>query len=196
MITMQTILNQLTGKEIYDSLIHIVTEEFEDFAIARKQYEHAMDTLQIEMGEKPVTDAMDAIRLQTVSNLLFSGALGLKANLDHFVNPLTRNFLEVDSEIYLREDTARKLPEYEHAQSVLDQFCTLLSPDQKVLYEDVIAYISYLETVGPKLAHYYGYLLGNTLLPRIVPGYHADAALTNQYRMMLADYFGRAITLQ
>ena len=104
---------------------------------------------------------------------------------------MTRNFLDVDSEIYLREETAHRLPEYEGAQKVLDQFYALLSPNQKVLYEDVISYSSYLETTAPKLAHYYGYLLGNELLPRIIPGYHGDMALTVRYRMMLRDYFGK-----
>ena len=40
-----------------------------------------------------------------------------------------------------------------------------------VEFEDIVVYI-YLETVVPKLAHYYGYLLGNELLPCIIPGYH------------------------
>lgn len=191
MITMQTILKQLTGEEIYDSLIHFMAEEFEDFAVAREQYERIMDILQAELGEKAVTDVNKAIQQQTVSNLLFSGTLGLKANLDNFINPLTRNFLDVDAEIYLREETAHRLPEYERAQRVLDQFYSTLSPDQKELYEDVIAYVSYLETIAPKLVHYYGYLLGNELLPYIIPGYHVDMALTRQYRIMLSTYFGK-----
>lgn len=193
MITMQTVLEQLTGEEIYNALIQIMGKEFADFAVTRKQYERAIAILRTELGDDTIADVTNAIRQQTVSTLLFSGVLGLKANLDNFINPLTRNFLDADSEIYLREDTARRLPHYEQAQKVLDRFYALLSPDRRTLYEDVIAYISHLETVGPKLAHYYGYLLGNELLPRVVPGYHADTALTVQYRMMLEDYFGQKI---
>lgn len=195
-MTMQTVLNQLTGEEIYNALIHAMTNEFEDFAAARKQYENAMTILRTELGDDAtpsVNDAMAAIQQQTVSNLLFSGALGLKANLDNFIDPLTRNFLDVDSEIYLREDTAHRLPAYAQAQGVLERFSALLSPGQQALYEDVIAYTSHLETIAPKLAHYYGYLLGNALLPRIIPGYHPDATLTVQYRMMLTDCFGKKI---
>lgn len=199
MKTMQTVLEQLTGEEIYDSLIQTMTEQFEDFSVSQKQYEHTMQTLQTELGNNTVptvSDAMDAIRQQTVSKLLFSGALGLKANLDNFINPLSRNFLDVDSEIYLREDTARRLPEYERAHRVLEQFYALLSSSQQVLYEDVVAYICYLETVGPKLAHYYGYLLGNELFFRVIPGYHADSVLTAQYHVMLGIYFGRELELE
>lgn len=190
MITMQSVLNQLTGEEIYRSLIQTLTEEFEDFAAARTQYESAMDSLRTELGEEVVRDAMDAIRRQTVSDLLFSGSLGIKANLDNFINPLMRNFLDVDSEIYLRENTARRLPEHVQAHQVLKQFYALCSPHRQGLYEDITEYISYLETVAPKLAHYCGYLLGNELLPRVVPGYHGDLALTAQYQRMLRDYFG------
>lgn len=199
MITMQTVLEQLTGEEIYNTLIHVMTNEFEDFAVARKHYEGAMLMLQAQLGDDAVPtvkDAMDAVRQQTVSNLLFSGVLGIKANLDHFTDPLLRNFLDVDSEIYLREDTANRLPAYEQAQTVLDRFYGLLSPHQRALYEDVITYTSYLDTTAPKLAHYYGYLLGNEFLSRIIPGYHADMALTVQYQMMLRDYFGKNLNLE
>lgn len=191
MITMQRILNQMAGKEIYDSLILFMKEEFEDFAAAWKQFEHTMDILQTELDEMTVMDAMDAVRCQTVSNLLFCGFLGLKANLDNFINPLSRNFLDVDSEVYLREDTAHSLPEYKHAQQVLDRFYSMLSPNQKVLHDDIIEYICHLENTVPKLAHYYGYILGNELFPRIIPGYHTDKVLTIQYRMMLRNYFKR-----
>ena len=192
MITVQTIINQLTGEELYNSLIQVLTEEFEDFAATRKQFENTMTILQTELGDDCITDAICAIRQQTVSNLLFSGFLGIKANLDNFINPLTRNFLNADSEIYLREETAHRLPAYEQAQAVLDQFYALLTPNQQVLYEDMIAYCSHLEATVPKLAHYYGYLLGNKLLPRIIPGYNPDTALTVQYRIMLRNYFGKS----
>lgn len=193
MITMQTVLEQLTGEEIYNSLLLVMTQESTDFAVIRERYENAMHMLQAALGDDTsptVKDAMEAVRKQTVSNLLFSGVLGIKANLDNFINPLMRNFLDVDSEIYLREETAHRLPEHEQARKVLEQFYGLLSPDQQPLYEDVITYISQLETMAPKLAHYCGYCLGNELLPRVVPGYHTDMALTIQYRMMLRDYFG------
>lgn len=128
MITAKTLLKQLTGKDIYESLIHFMTEEFADFAAIRKRYEHAMDILRTKLGGEIVTDTTEAIRQQTVSNLLFCGCLGIKANLDNFLNPLARNFLDVDSEIYLREETAHRLPEYMHAQVILEQFYALVSP--------------------------------------------------------------------
>lgn len=190
MITTQTVLNQLTGNEIYDSLIQLMTENFSDFAECQKKYEETMQVLALQLGDNAIASVRNAIRKQTVSNLLFSGVLGIKANFDNFVNPLARNFIDVDFEIYLRENTAQNLPDYVRTQQELDQFYARLSPEQRTLYDDIAEFISYLESVGPKLAHYYGYLLGNELLPRVVPGYHSDAVLTARYRMMLIDYLG------
>lgn len=190
MLTIETILERLTGRHVVETFVQRMAEKSEDFAADRQRYIDAMDVLRKEFGDA-VTDEMDAIERQFASDLLFSGLLGLKANLDNFIDPVAKNFLDVDSEVYLREGTAHRLPEYERAQKVRDRFYSLLSPVQQKLYEDVITYTSHLETVGPKLAHYYGYLLGNELLPRVVPGYHVDSVLTMRYTDMLNHYFGK-----
>lgn len=196
MFTTQTILEQLTGSHIVDALVKTMEENLEDFAGDQKRYIQAMGALQEALGDSTapsVKDVMHAIERQTASDLLFCGLLGLKANLDHFIDPVARSFLEVDTELYLREETAHRLPEYENAQEIRDRFYGLLSPGQQKTYEDVVTYVCHLETVGPKLAHYYGYLLGNELLPRVVPGYHPDAVQTIQYGSMLEDYLGKKL---
>ncbi len=189
MLSMKTILENLTEHHLAEAFVQWMAKENGDFAIDYQRYMDAMDALRQELGDV-VTDEIDAIEQQCASDLLFSGLLGLKANLDNFIDPVARNFLEVDFEVYLREETARRLPYYEQAQKVRNRFYSLLTPAQKGIYENVIAYISHLETVGPKLAHYFGYILGNKLLPRVVPGYHSDMVLTMRYNTMLADYFG------
>lgn len=193
MLSMKTIMEHLTGHHTVESFVQRMVEESEDFAADYRRYTDAMDVLQKELGDL-VKDEIDAIEQQCASCLLFSGLLGLKANLDNFSNPVARNFLDVDFEVYLREETAHRLPEYERAQKVRDRFYSLLTPAQQKTYEDVITYTSHLETVGPKLAHYYGYILGNELLPRVIPGYHVDSVLTMRYTAMLEDYFGKSFT--
>ena len=198
MLTMQKGMHIPTDKELYNTLLDILEKEFEDFADAQNRYENTTRTLQAELGEDAapsVEDVMNAIRQQTVSNLLFSSALGIKANWDHFMNPVARNFMDVEPDIYLREDTARRLPNYAQAQRVLDRFYGLLSPDHRLLYDDIRAYICYLETAVPKLAHYFGFLLGNRLLPRVLPGHHVDMGLTERYKTMINSYFGKSINL-
>lgn len=196
MVTMQTVLDQLAGREIVESLIGVMAENFEDFAVDQKRFNDAIGVLQDELGDDvapSVKDVIAAIERQTASNLIFSGFLGLKANLDNFIDPVSRNFLDVDFETYLRDNTARRLPEYERAQEVRDKFYSLLSPAQKEIYEDVTEYVSHLETVGPKLAHYYGYLLGNEILYHIIPGYHSDVVLTMRYCTKLEEYLGKTL---
>lgn len=190
MLSMKTILENLTEHHVVETFVQWMAKEDEDFAVDYQRYTKAMDVLQKELADH-VKDEIDAIEQQCASDLLFSGFLGLKANLDNFIDPVARNFLDVDFEAYLREDTAHRLPEYERAQKIRDRFYSLLTPAQKETYEAVITYSSHLETVGPKLAHYFGYLLGNQLLPRVIPGYHSDMVLTIKYNSMLEDYWGK-----
>ena len=190
MLSMKTIFENLTEHNIVEAFVQWLVKEDEDFSADYQRYTDAIAALRQELSDA-VTDEMDAIEQQCASDLLFSALLGLKANLDNFIDPVARNFLDVDFEVYLREETAHRLPAYAQAQKVLDQFYALLTPAQKEIYEFVISYNSHLETVGPKLAHYFGYILGNELLPRVVPGYHSDMVLTIKYHNMLEDYLGK-----
>ena len=174
MIDVKTIMERLNGHALANSLIQFLEQHFEDFPEIRAKYQEVI--AQAERG-KALADAIDA---QTTSDLLFSVVLGMKANLDHFHDPIARTFLEVDPEIYLRESVAHSLPKYIEAQKVRNTVET---------NDDIIAYITYLETFGPKLAHYFGYLLGDELLPRIVPGYQPDQMLTVQYKARFLEYF-------
>lgn len=189
MLTMQTILEQLTGRHIVAAFVQRMAEESEDFAADYQRYTNAMDVLRTQLGDA-VTEECNAIERQLASDLLFSGSLGFKANLNNFIDPIARNFLDVDFEVYLREEMAHSLPEYVRAQKVRDHFYSQLTPAQKEIYGDVTTYTSHLKTVGPKLAHYYGYMLGNELLPRIVPGYRKDSIQTARYTTILENYLG------
>lgn len=196
MTTMQTVLDRLTGKSIVQELLGVMAENFQDFAQEQSRYLDAMRILQDELGtdiSPCAQDDMNAIEQQVASSLFFSGLLGVKANLDNYIDPIARSFLDVDPEIYLREDVAHRLPKYEQAQQVRDRFYASLSPAQKDRYADVISYVSYLQTVGPKLAHYYGYLLGNELLYQVIPGYRPDTAQTIRYRKTLEQYLGQKL---
>lgn len=195
MITTQMVMEQLTGGHIVQELTNYLEEHFESFADVHKRYLAAAERLRSELGPDASPSAEDlakAIDKQTTSNLLYSVALGLKSNLDHFIDPMARTVLDVGFPVFLWEATAMRLPEYVRAQDTIDAFSSSLTPTQKEVFEDVIAYIAFLETTGPKLAHYYGYILGNDILYYTVPGYHQDDVLAKRYRIMLRDYFGIA----
>ena len=175
MIDVKTIMEQLTGQALTNSLIEFLEQHCGDFPEIHGKYQEAI--ARTEEG-KTLAEAIDA---QTASDLLFSAVLGLKANLDHFHDPIARTFLEVDPEIYLRETVAHSLPQYLEAQNVQNAIDA---------NDAIIAYATYLETFGPKLAHYCGYLLGDELLPRIIPGYQPDPLLTTGYRAWMRTYLG------
>ena len=193
MISASTLFEKISYKEIVASLVEVMAANFEDFSADQARFNKTISILENELQNTTapsVKGVVDAIDRQIGSSLLFSFFLGLKANLDHFIDPVGRTFLDVDTETYLREDVATRLPDYQNAQLVQEQFYAVLSPSQQDRYGDIIAYISHLETVGPKLAHYHGYMLGNQLFPRIIPGYSEDLHLTFQYQHMLGNYLG------
>jgi len=192
MTNMQTIYHLLSGDQAAEALERLMAEQLPDFSGVRKNFVNAVAALESEVGADAVNTETESIRRQMASTFLFCGVLGIKANLDNFLDPVARNFLDTDFETYLREGTARRLPGYRKAEASRARFFALLTPGQRVLYEDVTAYDAYMETAGPKLAHYYGYLLGNWLLPRIIPGYHPDPAQTYRYRMLLKSFFADA----
>ena len=189
MTVIQNVLQQLSGKRILESLEERMTQLIPDFAQARERYENAMAVLEGELGTAAVRKEGEAIAGQMGAVLLFCGALGLKANADHFFYPTARSFLEADPEAYLREPMACNLPEYRQGEETRAQFFALLSPEQQTVYEDVADYVACLNTTGPKLAHYYGYMLGNQLFPKIIPGYYPDLAQGITYREKLSAFF-------
>ena len=196
MISVKTFFEEISYKEVVASLVDVMAKDFEDFATDRDRFNETITLLENELGNEvspSVSDIIDAIDQQIGSSLLFSCFLGLKANLDHYIDPIGRTFLDVDPETCLREDIAKQFPDYQNAVRVQEQFYAALSLEQKDKYEDMTTYISHLETVGPKLAHYYGYVLGNQLFPHVIPGYVADWRLSLRYRHILENYLGISV---
>jgi len=196
MLSVNTFLGRTSYKEIVASIVDVMATNFEDFAADLLRFKETISLLegQLEEDASPsVADEMQAIEQRIGSVVLFSYFLGFKANLDHFMDPIGRTFLNVDTETYLRENLSKQLPDYQNALRVQERFYAALTPVQQERYEDITAYICHLETVGPKLAHYCGYILGNWLFLRIVPGYGKDMPFTFQYRNMLENYFGISI---
>lgn len=182
-----------SAEELPARLEQTLTALFDDFAEVHTRYQLALDTLRNTLDENAspsVADMADAINQQIAYTLQFCGTLGLQANWDHFMYPTQPTFLEEDFETFLQESSLRTKQQYVRAQDVLSRFYRQLSPAQKGVYETVIEYISYLETVCPKLAHFRGYMLGDALLKHTVKGYQPDTALAEQYRKMVEDYLG------
>lgn len=199
MLSENALFPKISYKEIVAKLEDMLATNSEEFVVDQARFDETISFLEAELGQDALPSVgalVDAIYQQIGSSLLFSCFLGFKANLDHFIDPVSRTFLDADPEIYLRENVARRLPHYQNATHVQEQFYATLSSTQKDKYEEGIStYVCHLETVGPKLAHYYGYVLGNLIFPHVIPGYVSDAQLSLQYRYWLNAYYGSNIEL-
>ncbi len=177
-------------------LIAFMERNCEGFAESRSNYNECLNMLRKELGGNASisVDEFDAaIHDAICSDLVYSAYLGIKANLDYFENPIANNFLEVDPEIYLREGTAHRLPAYEKACAKVDAFYKQLSPELREATDAVTDYESHLETVGPKLAHYWAFKKANSFFPKVIPGYCASTPFTYAYEHMFAKYMGISI---
>ena len=196
MLSANNFFEKVSYKEMVSSLAEMMASNFEDFATDQTRYKETLSWLEHKLPEDTspsVEKLVNSIDQQIGSTILFSYFLGLKANWDHFIDPIGRTFLDVDAETYLREDMAKQLPNCQNAQCIQEQFFAALTSAQQERYADITAYICHLETIGPKLAHYYGYMLGNQLFARIIPGYSEDTQLTLRYRLLLEDYLGISV---
>ncbi len=119
--------------------------------------------------------------------VFFAGALGYRANLELFKDPMKPNVLDTDPEIYLREPILRRLPAFRDAQEIIEHLRVLLPKDH---YSAILEYYIYLETVVPKIAHLKGFIFADQMLPHTEPGYVSDSLYTNEYRKKVTEWSG------
>ena len=177
-------------------LIAFMERNTEGFIESRRNYIECLNMLRNEIGENAdisVDEFDTALHDAICSDLIYSAYLGIKANYDYFENPVANNFLEIDPEIYLREGTAHRLPAYEKAYATIDAFYAQLSPEQKEATYAVTDYESHLETVGPKLAHFWAFKKANSFFPKVIPGYCVPIPFTYAYEHTMAKYMGITI---
>lgn len=199
MISKTQFMNSLIGKPVVDALIQTLYNQMEDFPAIYQAYLDAIKKLHAELGpdaKNEIKKYVTAIEQMCASNLYYAGTQGLKMNYDHFVNPMTPNctWPQIDHDDYLRPHIAESLPLYQTAYQFKERFEKQLPKNFESVIEAVASYEAALECGGIKLAHYYGYLMGNELLLHCVPGYHPDMVLDLRYTQMLEQYFGKRLS--
>lgn len=191
---MEEIFEMLFGQGIAEALIERMLEWIPEFREDHDRYVAAMEELRKEYGEG--ADVIHtAVLRESASDLFFAGMQGLKMNYNHFQNPMAPNctWSQVDYNDYLREDIAHMLPAYREAESVLEDFRRKLPEEKQPLYDAIAEYQSHLVTVGPKLAHFYGFLAGSEIFRRLIPGYISDPMLSLKYAEMLEKIFENVV---
>ena len=195
MYTVESILSRFTNShevflQIKDTL-QTIDPNFEDEYC---RYVRAVEDLENALCEDCapcVSDYIAAKEKAFSSEMLYVAWLGFQQNLECFRNPINSMFLELDFETIHREHSFCSLPDVARALSVINSFDNTLRkfPDNiQSLTMGITEFFSYLETVGFKLAHYFGFVFADGFLEHVIPGYCPDLVTTGQYAIILEDY--------
>lgn len=125
-----------------------------------------------------------------IAEIKYEVMLGLKANYEYFKAPAANDFLESDMEIYTKEKSLYSLPVCVAAQKEIAELNKTLEIDNEEFYDGIREYYIYLDTVCPKLSHFFGYLIANQMFAEIIPGYSPNFEHTMKYTSLLEEYFG------
>lgn len=195
MYTVKSVMSQLTDpKVVLQNVSDTLRRIDPNFLQEEQQYLRAEDALKEAVGDSvsPTASEYIAAREQEIcAELIYVAWLGFQQNLECFQNPINTMFLKMDYEDFHRERRMHTLPEVQKALKTINAFYEVLRtlPEEKRnLTEGITDYMSYLETTGYKLAHYFGFILADQFLYHVVPGYVSDPVTKMQYRWDLQRY--------
>lgn len=83
------------------------------------------------------------------------------------------------------------LPQVQASQETINAFLKRLREqpvEKRDSIDGITSYMSYYETVGYKLAHYFGFIFADEFLEHVIPGYYRDSATTSKYKRELQEY--------
>jgi hypothetical protein len=197
MHTVKSLMNQFTSPEVVlQNVSNTLRQIAPDFVKEERQYYESIGVLKDTLGAsmKPSVDEyIAAIEEEISAELVYVAWLGFQQNIECFNNPINTMFLKMDYEDFHRERRMATLPQVQHALKTINAFHDVLrtrSGFNHELTEGITSYITYLETVGYKLAHYFGFIFADKFLEHVIPGYRSDMVTTMQYERELEDYLG------
>ena len=195
MYTVKSVMSQLTDpKVVLQNVSDTLRRIDPNFLQEEQQYLRAEDALKEAVGDSvsPTASEYIAAREQEIcAELIYVAWLGFQQNLECFQNPINTMFLKMDYEDFHRERRMHTLLGVQKALEIRNAFYEVLRtlPEEKrKITEGITEYMSYLETTGYKLAHYFGFILADQFLHHVVPGYVSDSVATMQYRWDLQKY--------
>ena len=202
MYTVKSILTQVTDSElVFQNVMETLRTVDPSFEEEHRQYLHSVDTLMNSLRTEDSTKVMGYIAAKEkafCSEMIYIAWLGFQQNIACFRNPINTEFLKLDYETIHRENSFQSLPKILSALSAINDFdCSLrsLPDDIQNIAMGITDFFSYLETVGYKLAHHFGFVFADRFLGYVIPGYAPDTATTMQYAMMLQEYLDFNLSL-
>jgi hypothetical protein len=195
MYTVKSVMSQLTDpKVVLQNVSDTLRRIDPNFLQEEQQYLRAVDALKEAVGDSvsPTASEYIAAREQEIcAELIYVAWLGFQQNLECFQNPINTMFLKMDYEDFHRERRMHTLPEVQKALKTINAFYEVLRtlPEEKRnLTDGITDYMSYLETTGYKLAHYFGFIFADQFLYHVIPGFTKDSITTLQYTRDLRKY--------
>lgn len=189
MITVQDVLSNLFSDSMITELNNWLVEKDLDFPPIQAAYQDAAKNLINQLG-KEAEEFLSAQDQQIISDLRYSAYLGFQANLANFRCPGGNHFVTQGSDRFLHEHIMYNLPGRISHDTIITAFRTRYGQSAGLQLDAIQNYYIYLETVGPKLAHYWGYVFANHFLSSVEPGYVCDGAQTSIYTMELSRELG------
>ena len=185
MNTIEYLLSQLTSNALVSDLKTVLREQDPEFPPVESAFQKATSALASKIGKEEAEKLLAAKEQQILSDLVYAAYLGFQANLANFHNPVASQFTKLDYDVFLREHIMQTLPRRASAEKVITAFRETYKDALSEYEEAIQSYYIYLEVAGPKLAHFWGYVFANRLLPWVEPGYVSDGAQTSIYALEL-----------
>ena len=176
----------LNGSQLLHQLKSTLAQYDPDYAEEPLRYEQARRSL-------PDSTYPDALEAQFAAKLLYIAYQGFRWNLDCFQHPVNKLRISTDYEDLHKEQQLSHLPEVIRLEKSIHATHESFSSDQQEAAAQIGDYYAYLETVGFKIVHYWGFLWGNTFYPKTIPGYVPDISFTSQYAHMIERDLGMII---
>ena len=197
MNSVHSLVDQLINpKSVMSKVMEILREVDPDYEKEEQAFISACATFEASLGDSvsfTAQDYLDALEKSFASDIVFVVGRGFKLNLDIYHNPVNALAFKLDYEDLHQERMMHLLPGAKHASKTTYALLEELRAshrDKLDLLDGIHDYYNYLKTVGYKVAHYYGYLLADQLLPHLIPGYYADNAYVSTYSLILHNDIG------
>ena len=188
--------NLTTSATVMAQLRDLLREVDPEYEKEAQAFDDACTTLIA--GVKDITSIapetyLTALEEEMASDILFVAGQGFKLCYDIHTNPINALAFQMDYEDLHQERKMYLMPLARKALNTSHAFLEELrasNRDKLGLLDGVNSYYSYLRTVGYKVAHYWGFLLADQLLPYLIPGYANDGTYATTYSLMLHKDIG------
>ena len=192
MNSVHSLVNQLINPKFVMSKVKEILREVDpDYEKEEQAFIAACATFEASLGDSvsfTAQDYLDALEKSFASDIVFVVGRGFKLNLDIYHNPVNALAFKLDYEDLHQERMMPLVPAAKKANKASYDYLEELRAthrDKLDLLDGINSFYSYLQTIGYKVAHYYGFVLADQLLPHLVPGYYADSAYVSTYGLIL-----------